>query len=220
MSLMSRKSGGGRGGRGLASAAAWLWLAVLAVGVAGPACAADPPDQLIRETSNTLFSEFSANRPALEQDHNELFRLVTDVVVPHFDVQRMSRLVLGKHWRSATPDQRARFVSEFQTLLVRTYATALFEYTGQEKIEIKPLNVQEGDRQVMVQTALDLGSGPAVAINYGFVNIDGNWKVYDVTIDGVSLVTNYRVSYNQIIQRGGMDALIESLVDNNGRFSG
>ena len=193
----------------------WLWCAVIVVCVAGPARAEILPDQLIRDTSERLFSEFGANRQALEQDRHKLYGLVTDVVVPHFDVVRMSRLVLGNHWRGATPEQQARFVDEFRTLLVRTYATALFEYTGRETISIKPVKIKDGDRQALVRTALDLGTGPPVAINYVFLDIKGQWKVVDVTIEGVSLVTTYRSTYREMIQTSGMDALIDSLTDKN-----
>lgn len=199
----------------------WMVWALLWLGAAVPTPAdVMLPDQVIRDTSEQLLGEITSNRAALEQDKGKLYAMVENVVVPHFDVERMSRLVLGKHWKGATPAQREQFVSQFQTLLVRTYATALFGYTGKEKINIRPVQLDDGARQTWVQTGIDLGSGTPVAVNYAFVNTGDAWKVYDVTIDGVSLVTNYRSSYDQAIQTDGIDALIDSLAKKNQELQG
>ncbi len=184
------------------------------------AFAGSPPDQVIRDTTDKLIGELDADRQALAADNAKLYKLVDDIVVPHFDFARMSRLVLGRSWRAANADQQTRFVEEFRTLLVRTYATALFEYNTENSLSIKPLKLKDDDKRVIVRTEFDLGSGPAVSMNYSFhKNKSGDWKVYDVSVDGVSLVTNYRSSYNRIIQNEGMDALIESLADKNVQLS-
>ncbi|MDH3694153.1 MAG: ABC transporter substrate-binding protein, partial [Gammaproteobacteria bacterium] len=184
------------------------------------AYAGSPPDQVIRDTTDKLIDELDADRQALSQDNAKLYKLVDDIVVPHFDFTRMSRLVLGRSWKNANKQQQTRFVEEFRTLLVRTYATALFEYNTENSLAVKPLKIKDQDKRVVVRTEFDLGNGPPVTMNYSFhKNKAGDWKVYDVSVDGVSLVTNYRSSYNRIIQSKGMDALIESLTNKNVQLS-
>lgn len=184
------------------------------------AFAGSPPDQVIRDTTDKLIGELDADRQTLSEDNAKLYQLVDDIVVPHFDFKRMSRLVLGRSWKSANDQQQTRFVEEFRTLLVRTYATALFEYNTENSLNVKPLKLKDEDKRVIVRTEFDLGSGPPITMNYSFhKNKTGEWKVYDVSVDGVSLVTNYRSSYNRIIQSKGMDALIESLSSKNVQLS-
>ncbi len=197
-----------------------MFLTLVWLGVWSPSWAGTPPDQVIRDTTDTLIGELDTNRESLVNNNAELYKLVDDIVVPHFDFERMSRLVLGRSWKNANKDQQVRFVEEFRTLLVRTYATALLEYESDHPLQIKPLKLKDDDKRTIVRTQFDLGSGPPVTMNYSFhKNSQGDWKVYDVSVDGVSLVTNYRSSYNRIIQTQGMDALIKSLTDKNVELS-
>lgn len=172
------------------------------------------PETLIKDTSDQVLGELKANREALVNDPEKLYALVDRIVLPHFDFERMSRLVLGRHWRDATEAQRSKFVSEFKNLLVRTYATALFEYTGQ-RILYKPFRMKEGDKRAIVKTEIELGDAPNIPLNYALNKNSDTWKVYDITIDGISLVTNYRLAYSQTIQAEGLDALIRSLAERN-----
>jgi phospholipid transport system substrate-binding protein len=181
--------------------------------VAG-ATAAMPPDQLIKDTTNKVLKELTENRAELQKDPQRLYQMVNDVVLPHFDFERMSRYVLGKHWRQATDDQQQKFVGEFKTLLVRTYATALFEYTGQE-IDYKPFHHAEGDSKAVVETEVQRSDGPPIPIDYSLTQNSEDWKVYDIKINGLSLVTNYRAQYGRIIETQGMDALIGELTKKN-----
>ena len=127
----------------------------------------------------------------------------------------MARLVLGRFWRSASLDQQQQFIDEFKTLLVRTYATALFEYTGQ-KIVYKPMRIKDGEGRAVVRTEIQPADGPAIPLHYTLARgDDGTWRVYDIRIDGISLVTNYRSTYSRAIQRQGMDGLISSLSQKN-----
>lgn len=173
------------------------------------------PDVLIKETTDKVLSELSAKRSELKADQSKLYRLVDEIILPHFDFERMSRLVLGKHWRTASADQQGKFVGEFKSLLVRTYATALFEYTGQE-IVYKPFHDKAGDGRATVRTEIKPNDGPPVPLDYSLAkNDDGSWKVFDIRIDGISLVTNYRTTYSRKIQREGMDGLIATLAQKN-----
>lgn len=188
------------------------------IGFAAWANAAVPPDELVKETTKKVLSELTENRPALEKDTSLLYEMVDEIVLPHFDFERMSRYVLGKNWESATPEQQTQFVAEFKTLLVRTYATALFEYTGQE-IVYKPFRHEEGKKQAVVKTEVKQDDGPSIPIEYALLLNSEQWKVYDIRINGLSLVTNYRAQYGAIIKTRGMEELIASLSEKNQRLT-
>ncbi|MDA9981984.1 ABC transporter substrate-binding protein [Gammaproteobacteria bacterium] len=177
----------------------------------GPAFAGPSPDLLVRETTDKVLSELNTNRASLQADVNLLYRMVDEIVLPHFDFQRMSKLVLGKHWKKVNDSQRQKFKQEFKALLVRTYATALFEYSDQ-KIVYKPYRGEEGSDRVVIKTRMIPSDGPVIPIDYALAKGgDDAWRVYDVRIDEISMVTNYRGTYGKIIESRGMDALIELL---------
>jgi phospholipid transport system substrate-binding protein len=190
-----------------------LFLVLMLWGSTWPlyASANVPPDELVKQTTDKVLTELDSNREVLMSDRDRLYRLVDEIVLPHFDFSRMSQLVLGRYWRSANDVQKEQFTGEFKTLLVRTYATALFEYQGQ-KITYKPSRVKDGDDRAVVQTEIKPADGPAIPMHYALAkDDDGRWRVFDIRIDGISLVTNYRSSYGRTIQNDGIDALISSL---------
>lgn len=180
----------------------------------GAAAASLPPTELVRDTANRVLTMFSENRAALEHDPEGLYQLVHAIVLPHFDFERMARLVLGKHWRDASDEQRARFTSEFRSLLVRTYGKALEAYEDQEILYL-PMRGSESDGNVLVRTEIRPPDGFPVPINYALYRVGEDWKVYDVVIDNVSLVTNYRSTFATDIRRQGLDGLIAHLVEHN-----
>jgi phospholipid transport system substrate-binding protein len=141
---------------------------------------------------------------------------VTELILPHLDFVAMSKLVLAKHWRQASTEQRARFVEEFRDLLVRTYETSLMKYRN-EKVKFLPFNESEQTKQkAVVRSEVVRSNGPSIPINYSmrFKPEDG-WKVYDIGIEGISLVTNYRSSFSREISQHGIDHLIKSLQERN-----
>jgi phospholipid transport system substrate-binding protein len=140
--------------------------------------------------------------------------LAEQKVLPHFDFERMTRLAVGRNWQQATPEQRQALVKEFRTLLVRTYSTSLTAYRDQ-KIEVKPLRMNPSDKEVVVRTQVIQPGGPPIPIDYAMEKTDTGWKVYDVIIDGASLVTTYRGSFNDIIQKQGVDGLVKTLQERN-----
>jgi len=173
------------------------------------------PDALVKSTTDQVIQELTANREMLMKDTNKLYSMVDRIVLPHFDFERMAKLVLGKHWRGANDAQRQKFIEQFKTLLVRTYATALFQYNGQ-KIVYKPFRQTAANEDAVVRTEIVPQDGPPVPLNYALSQgSDGNWKVYDIRIDGISLVTNYRTAYSNTIQNGGIDTLIAKLTEKN-----
>ena len=170
------------------------------------------PDQLVHQTTDAMLARIRADRAAYAKDPTKLYKMAEEMVLPHFDFVRMSQWVLGLNWRKATPEQRGRFVAQFRDLLVRTYSTALLNYTDQSII-YRPLSIKPTDDDVLVRTEVKQNGGaPNIPINYSFYkNKEGAWKVYDVSIDGVSLVTNYRSVYASKVRDQGMDGLLASM---------
>jgi phospholipid transport system substrate-binding protein len=190
-------------------------VALLFATFATTAAAQAAPDKLVRENTDKIIVLIKANRDAYAKDNKKLYAMVNEVVLPHFDFRKMAQLVLGVNWRQANEDQRARFASEFRDLLVRTYATVLLKYNDEEIVYL-PYKPAPGEKTTTVKVEIKLGgSAPPVPILYDFYLTDTAWKVYDVVIDGVSLVTNYRATYADRIKNEGLDALIASLAKSN-----
>ncbi len=169
------------------------------------------PDQLIKDTSEKVLDALEQNKDKYKNDPEAIHQLVNDIILPHLDFRAMSKLALGKNWRKANDDQQARFVEAFKTMLVRTYSKSLTEYAGQEIRFLPYQPPAEGKRTVKVQTVIHQASGPEVPIDYSLRIKDDIWKVYDIKIDGISLVTNYRNSFAADIDRVGIEGLIEKL---------
>lgn len=183
--------------------------------VAAPVAPASPRDMVI-DTSQKMLAALKKDKNLIKQNPQRIYELVSEIVLPHFDFTTMSKWVLGKNWRSLNPDQQQRFTTEFRTLLVRTYAVSLSEYQDQ-KLNYLPLKAAPSADDVTVRTEVLRGGGPAIPINYSMHLTANGWKVYDVVIDGVSLVINYRTSFATQIRTGGVDKLIEDLVARNQR---
>lgn len=171
------------------------------------------PRELVEATTERVLARLEAQRAELEAEPGRLYGIVNDIVLPHFDFVRMSRWVLGRrYWTEASDEQKRRFVLAFRDLLVRTYATALFDYTGQ-KVNVLPLRGDPADqRDVRVQTEVQQPGGPPIAIHYNmYRDMQGAWKVYDVSVEGVSLLSSYRSSFSSEIRRSDLESLIQQL---------
>lgn len=182
--------------------------------VSAPANALSDPAEVVETTTREVLDRVAEDREHLQNDPEALFALVDEIILPNFDFRRMSRWVLGKYWRDATPDQQTQFVEEFKNLLVRTYANALFNYTGDE-IDVQPVTAAADAKTVTVKTELVRGGSGSIPINYRMHVNDGRWKVFDVQVDGVSLVSTYRSSFAAEIRRGGIGGLIDTLLAKN-----
>lgn len=193
-----------------------LLTAVLISGVLTAAHAEVTPEGLVRSTTDAILAEIKKNREVYARDYAKLYKMADEKVLPHFDFRRMSQWVLGRSWRDATPEQRDRFVVAFRDLLVRTYSTALLNYKDQEIVYLPAARAAASDEAVVKTAVKQSGGQPDIPIHYSFYkNKDGVWKVYDVTIEGVSLVTNYRSVYSTKIRDKGIDALINDINDGN-----
>lgn len=195
------------------AARACLLAVGLAVG-ATAAAAVQPAQELVQQTTDKMLSTLKAERVTIEQHPSRIYDLVNQIVLPHFDFERMSSWVLGKYWRTATPAQRQKFTEEFRTLLVRTYGKSLSAYTD-NKISYLPSRPSAQDNEVKIRTEVAQPGGLPIPIDYDLYLKGDAWKVYDVTIDGVSLVTNYRTTFANQIRQGGLDKLIASLAERN-----
>ncbi len=150
------------------------------------------------------------------KDFSRVSELVEKIIYPHVDFKRISALVLGKHWRKADKQQKARFTHEFQTMLVRTYARAFVEFDDWS-IRYLPV-VKKSSKKVIVKTEILQPGRQPVAVSYRMVKVDGEWKVYDIIIEGISLVTNYRKSFkNEMKRTGSLNAVIDTLAQRNAK---
>ncbi len=174
-----------------------------------------PPDQLVNQTMQEVLEIIAQDDEIKNGNHEKILALVEDKVIPHFDFLRMTGLAMGKNWRQANAQQRDILVTEFRDLLVRTYSNTLSRYQD-ETIEVDPINNLGGATDVIVKTMVIQGRGhQPVPIDYRMEKTDSGWKAYDVIVAGVSLVTNYRGSFDSQVRRGGIDGLIKTLTDKN-----
>ena len=177
--------------------------------------AVEAPDELVKRTADDVLTIVKADKDIQAGNQEKLFALAQEKILPNFNFDKVSRLVLGKNWTKATPDQKTGFQAEFKSLLIRTYATALSKYKNQS-IEYAPLRMADGAMTATVKTSIVQPGGQPIAVNYTLEKqTDASWKVYDIVIEGVSLVTNYRGQFAQEIRQNGLDSLIKKLADKN-----
>jgi phospholipid transport system substrate-binding protein len=176
-------------------------------------------EKVVRDTTNQVVDRLVAEKAQLDAHPERIYELIHELVIPHFDFASMSKWVLGKNWREASQEQRDSFVSEFRTLLVRTYAKALLEYS-EEEIKFLPSEPNPGSNLIVVKTEVDQPGGTLpIPIHYRMHVSGGEWKVVDVSVDGVSLVSTYRGSFASEIQKQGLDGLIAKLADRNQKLT-
>jgi phospholipid transport system substrate-binding protein len=168
------------------------------------------PDQLVRKLSEDVIDILRSDEALSNGDTTAAVRLIEEAVLPHFNLRRMTMLAVGRDWRETTPEQQQRLIDAFYGMLVRTYSNALTEYRDQT-IEFRPLRVSPGETTVRVQTFIRQSGAQPVGVDYMLEQTSDGWKVFDIVVAGVSLVTNYRGTFAQEIRAGGIDGLIRSL---------
>lgn len=189
----------------------WLVLLLLTTPVVA---SASMPEDIVRQTSDQMLAELTDRKQELQASPGKIYDLVEHIVLPRFDFQRMSRLVLGKYWPRASESEKGAFVNAFQELLVRTYATALLNYSGQEIVYL-PVQRKADSNEVTVNTQVQSTGALPIPIDYRLYRDGDDWKVFDVSIDGISLVSNYRSSFASQIRRHKLSGLIQKLEQRN-----
>ena len=172
------------------------------------------PDVLIKTTAEEVLAIVKQDKDIQAGNQKKILALVDAKVLPHFDFTRMTQLSVGKSWRSATPEQKQALVTEYRNMLVRTYTKAFTVYRDQT-IEVKPFKMAADATEVTVKTNIIKPGAPPIPVNYEMAKTADSWKVFDLTIEGVSLVTSYRGTFNSEIQEKGIDGLIKTLSDKN-----
>jgi len=180
---------------------------------AAPAAAAPAPDAFILDLSTEVLNIVKSDKAIQAGDTARVMALVDTKVMPHVNFQRMTASAVGRHWRSATPEQQRRLQEEFKLLLVRTYSGALAQVKDQS-IVLKPLRANPGDTEVVVRTEIK-GRGDPIQLEYRLERSGNGWKVYDFNVLGIWLVEQYRSSFAQEISASGLDGLISKLAERN-----
>ena len=183
------------------------------LGTANAGVAESPVDLLERE-SNKVLKLLRDERERLEKDPARIYQIVDDYILPHLDDVTMAKLALGKNWKKATTEQKRSFVNEFRNLLVRTYSKSLIEFRDQT-IRYFPQNVPPTASKASVRAEVQQPGGPAIPLSYSVRAKDDTWKVYDIQVDGVSLVTSYRGTFTQEVRKSGIDGLLQYLREKN-----
>jgi phospholipid transport system substrate-binding protein len=182
--------------------------------VTATAFAQEAPDALVMKITEEVLEIVRKDKDIQSGNTRKAIELVDAKVLPYFNFQHMTALAVGKDWRKASTQQQQQLSAEFKTLLVRTYSNALTGYKNQ-KIVFKPFKMNPGETDVLVRTEVQQPGSKAVQLDYSLEKLDSGWKVYDVTVAGISLVTNYRDQFAQEIRNGGMDGLIQSVAAKN-----
>jgi len=189
-----------------------LSLSAIALGAAADVKA---PDVLIRETAEDVIATVKHDRDMRNGDQQKLLALVEAKILPHFDFERLTRLAVGRPWRTATAEQRQSLVTEFRTLLVRTYTAAFSRYQDQ-KVDVKaPVKSEGSNDEVSVDTVIIKPGSPPIDVSYEMEKKEDGWKVFDLSIDGASLIESYRGTFAEKVQQSGIDGLIQYLADKN-----
>jgi phospholipid transport system substrate-binding protein len=174
----------------------------------------DAPDVLIKKTAQEILDIVRNDKDIRAGNKKKVLELVDSKVLPHFDFARMTQLAVGRSWRTATPEQRNILVTEFRAMLVRTYTKAFTLYRDQT-IDVKPLKAKDDASELTVKTVINKPDGKQVLVDYEMEKTPSGWKVFDVTIEGVSLVATNRGSFNEKVQQSGIEGLISSLISMN-----
>ncbi|HNU65735.1 MAG: ABC transporter substrate-binding protein [Methylotenera sp.] len=182
--------------------------------VASAANAELAPDVLVKQTADDVLNIIKNDKEIQAGNQQKIYALAEEKILPNFDFDRVSRMVLGKSWRAATPEQQASFQKEFRSLLLRTYSVALGKYRDQT-IEYKPMRAEPDAKNVTVKTQILQNGGQPISVDYSLVKGANGWKVYDIVIESVSLVTNYRSQFSQEIRQNGIDSLNKKLAEKN-----
>src|SRR5215831_4821649 len=173
------------------------------------------PDKLVKQVADQVVAALREDPDLRAGSQSKMAALIESKIAPHFDFERMTRLAVGRSWREASDEQKKMLIEQFRQLLVRSYSTAYTAYRNMV-VDVKPVRLQTGEDDVQVKSEIKLpGGAPPVNVDYAMYKAASEWKVYDVVVDGVSLVTTYRSTFAEEIRQSGVDGLIKSLREKN-----
>ncbi len=172
------------------------------------------PEQIIEQTSAELLKIINEQSDRIKNEEGYVNQVINDLILPVIDLQSMGKLILGKHWKTASEQQRQQFIQEFKSMLIRTYAKSVADY-GHAKVTVFPPQGEQKGKRHRVKSQLDIGSGTPLQVDYVFRRKDDAWRVFDLVVDGLSLVKNFRTSFSQEISETSLDALIQRLASTN-----
>jgi phospholipid transport system substrate-binding protein len=180
-----------------------------------PALAQDlGPEELVKKVTQDVLEAIKSDKQLAAGDRSRAIKLAEEKVLPHIDFEEATRLAVGRSWAQATPEQKKRLVTEFRNMLVRTYASAIQPYEGQE-MKVLPVRMKPGDSEVTVRNHFVRQGGKPVLIDYSMRKTDKGWKIYDIVVEGVSLVLTYRSEFDAVVKQEGIDGLIKRLAQKN-----
>ena len=185
-------------------------LLILVVCLFSADALAESPNPVIEEAAVLLDEAVKGRRDELSADKDELYSLINEILLPRFDRKYAAQLVLARHWRTASPEEREQFIDAFYNNLMETYAEAVLEF-DLEKMEVLAYRGDDTKKRTTVKTTMRLDDGTKVPVNYGMVNRDGAWLMFDVTIEGISYIRNFKAELNGEIQAEGLSGVIERL---------
>ncbi len=172
------------------------------------------PEQIVEQTSSELLQIINQQSERIKTEEGYVNEVINNVILPLIDLQSMGKLILGKHWKTASEEQREQFINQFKSMLVRTYAKSVADY-GHAKVKVFPPQGEQKGKRHRVKSHLDIGSGAPLQVDYVFRRKDDSWKVFDLVVDGLSLIKNFRTSFSQEISETSLDALINRLASTN-----
>ncbi len=191
----------------------WMGLA-LTFALAAPwpatAHAEQSPHEIIEVAANSIAAEMKGRQDYLAENRGELYALIDEILAPHFDTRYAGRLVLGKHWKKVTREQRNRFIEVFYEFLLQSYANGVLKFDD-DAVSVNAAEVGADVKRTVVNTEMRLDDGSRIPVNYSMRKSKDGWRVYDVRIEGVSYIQNYRNQFNAEISALGIEAVIERL---------
>jgi phospholipid transport system substrate-binding protein len=179
--------------------------------------AAEAPELFVKKTADEVFEILKTDKDLKAGNKEKAYKITEEKILPYFDFDRIAKLVLGKAWASATKEEQDGFKREFRTMLVKTYGSALLKFKNQT-LSYKPARFEPSDEEVLVKTEILQPGAPPLAIDYNLEKDGNSWRVFDITIEGVSLVTNYRGQFGNEIRQNGMASLISKLAEKNANY--
>jgi phospholipid transport system substrate-binding protein len=181
-----------------------------------------PPDELLKVATTKMLRSINEHRSEIKKSPDKLKSLVEEIILPHLDFIAASKMVMGKYWRRAEKEQKIKFIRQFRLLLLRFYSSALSEYLGgrdealrEDLIHYFPINLKEDDKALTVRAEIHPDSGKAIPMRYRMHLTKKGWKVYDVSVEGISMITTYKNNFATQFKTQGIDALIISLEEKN-----